>query len=66
MHVSFLDTDMTKGHGMTKTSPRDAALRTLAALEGGLEEVMADASTERLKRSLSSEQAQYLAPPPIA
>lgn len=66
LHVSFMNTDMTKGYDMTKTSPRDAAVRTLAALEAGLEEIMADESTERLKKSLSSDQAEYLAPPAIA
>lgn len=66
LHVGFLDTDMTKGFDMTKTSPRDAAQRTLAALEGGLEEIIADAGTERLRKSLSGDTPQYLAPPPIA
>lgn len=65
VHVGFLDTDMTKGFDMTKTSPHDAALRTLIALEGGLEEVIVDASTERLKKSLSGNRAEYLSPLPI-
>lgn len=66
LHVSFMDTDMTKGFDMTKASPRDVALRTLAALEAGLEEVMGDASTERLKKSLSTDRAHYLVPLEIA
>ena len=42
------------------------AARTLDGLENGSEEVLADAQTEALKRSLSTEQAYYLNPPQIA
>jgi NAD(P)-dependent dehydrogenase (short-subunit alcohol dehydrogenase family) len=45
---------------------QQVAARTLDALENGSEEVLADAPTEALKRSLSTEQAYYLNPPEIA
>jgi NAD(P)-dependent dehydrogenase (short-subunit alcohol dehydrogenase family) len=65
LHMGFMDTDMTKGFDMSKVRPGEVALRTLVALEAGREEVMGDATTERLKRSLSSDSAEYLAPPAI-
>jgi short-subunit dehydrogenase len=66
LHVGFMDADMTKGYDLKKTSPRDVAARTFAALEAGKEEILADESTKGIKQSLSSEQAYYLDPPPIA
>lgn len=66
LHVGFLDTDMTKGFDMKKTSPRKVAERTLAALESGDEEVIADEGTKALKASLSGPHAFYLKPPEIS
>jgi short-subunit dehydrogenase len=66
LHVGFLDTDLTRGLNVKKNDPQQVAARTLDALENGSEEVLADAPTEALKRSLSTEQAYYLNPPEIA
>jgi short-subunit dehydrogenase len=66
LHVGFLDTDLTGGLNVKKKDPQQVAARTLDALENGSEEVLADAPTEALKRSLSTEQAYYLNPPEIA
>ena len=65
LHVGFLDTDMTHGFDMRKSSPDRVASATLDALEGGLEEVFADEGTQAIKRRLSSEHADYLYPPAI-
>jgi len=66
LHVGVLDTDMTKDLDIKKNDPRQVAARTLDGLENGSEEVLADAQTEALKRSLSTEQAYYLHLPQIA
>jgi hypothetical protein len=52
LHVSFMDTDMTKGYEMKKIHPRQVA-------EAGLTGIGA-------KRSLSNEQPMYLNPPEFA
>jgi hypothetical protein len=66
LHVSFLDTDMTKGFEMKKTSPQQAAKAALIGIEANKEEVLVDDFTKEVKRSLSNEQAIYLNPPEIA
>jgi len=66
LHVGFVDTDLTRGFDVKKSDPRVVATRTLDALEKGHEEVLADAQTEALKRSLSTEQPDYLNPPDLA
>lgn len=65
LHVGFVDTDLTKGFEVKKSDPRQIATRTLDALEEGHEEVLADAQTEALKRSLSTHQPYYLNTPPL-
>jgi NAD(P)-dependent dehydrogenase (short-subunit alcohol dehydrogenase family) len=63
LHVSFMDTDMTRGYEAKKADPGDVAEVALAGLEAGKEEVLADDFTRSVKRSLSDEQALYLNPP---
>jgi NAD(P)-dependent dehydrogenase (short-subunit alcohol dehydrogenase family) len=60
LHVGFLDTDMAKGVDAKKSDPQQVAARSLDALESGSEEVLADAQSIAVKRSLSSDQAYYL------
>lgn len=66
IHVGFLDTDMTKGFDMTKTAPADVARQAVDAFEAGKYEVLADAGTQALKASLTSEKPFYVHPPEIA
>ena len=63
LHVSFMDTDMTKGYEADKADPRDVAEVTLAGLEADREEVLADDFSRAVKRSLGDEQPLYLNPP---
>ncbi|PKA44672.1 SDR family oxidoreductase (plasmid) [Rhizobium sullae] len=65
LHVSFMDTDMTHGFDMTKTSPQQVAEAALIGLEADEEEVLTDDFTREVKRSLSSEKPIYLDPPPL-
>ena len=63
LHVSFMDTDMTRGYEAKKADPRDVAAAALAGLEAGEEEVLADDFTRAVKRSLGGEHPLYLRPP---
>src|SRR3546814_11844090 len=62
LHVSFMDTDMTKGLEMKKVSPCLVVEAALTGLEGDREEVLADEFTRKLKRSLSNQRPIYLDP----
>ena len=66
LHASFMDTDMTQGFEMKKISPRQVAEAGLIGIESNKEEVLADAFTREVKRSLCSEQPMYMNPPEIA
>jgi len=66
LHVSFMDTDMTHGFDMKKTSPQRVAEAALVGIEAGKEEVLADSFTQEVKQSLSTDTALYLNPPEIA
>ena len=66
LHVGFMDTDMTRGYDLKKTSPRDVAFYTLVSLETGKDEVLVDENTRRIKQSLSGEHAYYLNVPALA
>lgn len=65
LHVGFMDTEMTKGFDMQKTSPEKVVAQSLDGIVEGAEEILADAHTIALKASLSSQQPQYLNPPEI-
>lgn len=62
LHVGFMDTDLTRGMEMPKVAARVVATRTLDGLEAGLEEVLADEITQKVKQGLVAEPAIYLAP----
>ncbi len=66
LHVGFMDTDMTHGFEMAKTSPQQVAAITFEALEKGREEVLADDGTKAIEQRVSSERANYFYPPDIA
>lgn len=61
LHVGFMDTDMARGVSMPKIAPSAVALQTLAAVQQGEVEVLADGISEQLKQGLS--QGVYLHPP---
>lgn len=61
LHMGFVDTDLTKGIDMPKSSPEAIVDRALFALEAGEQEVLADEMTQQVKHSLSTDQAAYLA-----
>lgn len=57
LHVGLMDTDMTAGLDVPKASPVDVAAQTLAALEAGALEVLADDASRQVRSNLSSELA---------
>ncbi|EJN02094.1 SDR family oxidoreductase [Phyllobacterium sp. YR531] len=66
LHISFIDTDMTKALDIKKISPRDVVQAALAGLENGQDEVLVDDFTRKLKHSLSTREPIYFNPPEIA
>lgn len=57
LHVGYMDTDMTAGIEAPKASPADVVAQTLAGLEAGAFEVLADDSSRYVRSVLSSDLA---------
>ncbi|WP_208647742.1 hypothetical protein [Cupriavidus lacunae] len=53
LHVGFVDTDLTKDFDVLKANPYAVFRQTYRALEAGESEVLADAGSNALKRTLS-------------
>lgn len=66
VHVSFMDTDMTKDLDIVKTTPQKVAAATFDGLEANQDEVLVDDFTRQVKRSLSGQRPLYFNPPEIA
>lgn len=60
LHVAFMDTDMARGVPGNKASPDDIAQLTLAALEDGQSELLADEVTQSVHAGLTAEPPMYL------
>jgi NAD(P)-dependent dehydrogenase (short-subunit alcohol dehydrogenase family) len=63
MHVGFVDTDLTRGIDMPKSSPEVVVARTFDALEAGADEVLADERSKQIKQGLTAEPPFYLRAP---
>ena len=63
LHMGFVDTDLTRGIDMPKSSPEAIVRAALDGLEQGLPEILADVATLQVKESLSTATAAYLALP---
>jgi NAD(P)-dependent dehydrogenase (short-subunit alcohol dehydrogenase family) len=63
LHVGYMDTDMTARIDAPKSRPEDVVKVTLAALEAGGEEVLADEVSRSVKQGLSAERGVYLGVP---
>lgn len=66
LHVGFMDTDMVRHVKAPKSKREDVVAQTLAALEAGKSEVLADEISRRIKQNLSAEPGIYLLPPAAA
>jgi NAD(P)-dependent dehydrogenase (short-subunit alcohol dehydrogenase family) len=63
VHVGFMDTDMARGVPGPKANPLDVARQTLAAVEAGQDEVLADELSRNVKQGLSAQPGVYLGQP---
>ena len=60
LHMAYVDTDLTRGFEVPKTSPETIVQRALDALAAGAEEVLADTLTEQVKQGLTAPRPFYL------
>ncbi|MFN9472062.1 SDR family oxidoreductase [Acidovorax sp.] len=60
LHMAYVDTDLTRGFDVPKTSPEQIVKRALNGLESGLEEVLADGLTQHVKIGLTAPRPSYL------
>ncbi|WP_296507877.1 SDR family oxidoreductase [Rhodoferax sp.] len=60
LHMAYVDTDLTRGFEVPKTSAEDIVQRALDGLEAGADEVLADALTEQVRQGLTAPRPVYL------
>lgn len=63
LHVGFMDTDMVRHIDAPKSKPDDVVRQTLAAIEAGKSEILADDVSRGIKQNLSAEPGVYLVAP---
>jgi len=60
LHMGYVDTDLTRGLDVPKTSAGEIVRRALDGLESGLDEVLADEITLQVKRGMTATRPSYL------
>lgn len=60
LHMAYVDTDLTRGFEVPKSSAEDIVQRALDGLEAGLDEVLADALTQQVRQGLTAPRPVYL------
>jgi NAD(P)-dependent dehydrogenase (short-subunit alcohol dehydrogenase family) len=60
LHMGFVDTDLTRGFDVPKSSAEEIVKRALDGLESGLDEVLADERTLQVKRGMTAPRPSYL------
>jgi NAD(P)-dependent dehydrogenase (short-subunit alcohol dehydrogenase family) len=60
LHMAYVDTDLTRGFDVPKSSPEAIVKRALDGLESGLDEVLADELTAQIKGGLTAARPSYL------
>ena len=60
LHMAYVDTDLTRGLAVPKSSPEEIVKRALDGIESGLEEVLADELTLQVKRGITAARPSYL------
>lgn len=61
LHMAYVDTDLTRGFDVPKSSPEEIVKRALDGLEAGLDEVLADELTQQVKQGMTAARPSYLA-----
>ncbi len=62
LHMAYVDTDLTRGFDIPKSSPELIVRRALDGLEAGEDEVLADDLTQHVKRGITAPRPIYLSP----
>jgi short-subunit dehydrogenase len=60
LHMAYVDTDLTRGFNVPKSSPEQIVQRALDGLESGVDEVLADEITLQFKKGMTAERPSYL------
>jgi NAD(P)-dependent dehydrogenase (short-subunit alcohol dehydrogenase family) len=60
LHMAYVDTDLTRGFDVPKSSSEYIVKRALDGLESGLDEVLADELTQHIKLGLTAARPSYL------
>lgn len=60
LHMAYVDTDLTRGFDVPKSSSEDIVKRALDGLESGLDEVLADDLTQHVKLGMTAARPSYL------
>lgn len=60
LHMGYVDTDLTRGFDVPKTSADEIVQRALDGLEAGADEVLADEITQQVKQGLTAPRPAYL------
>jgi NAD(P)-dependent dehydrogenase (short-subunit alcohol dehydrogenase family) len=60
LHMAYVDTDLTRGFDVPKSSAEDIVQRALDGLEAGADEVLADALTEQIRQGMAAPRPGYL------
>jgi len=62
LHMAYVDTDLTRGFEVQKSSAEDIVQRALDGLEADADEVLADALTQQVRQGLTAPHPAYLPP----
>lgn len=60
LHMAYVDTDLTQGFDVQKSSAEEIVQRALDGLEAGADEVLADALTQQVRQGLTAPRPVYL------
>lgn len=60
LHMAYVDTDLTRGFDVPKSSSEEIVQRALDGLEAGADEVLADARTHQVRQGLTAPRPVYL------
>jgi len=60
LHMAYVDTDLTRGFEVPKSSPEAIVKRALDGVESGLDEVLADELTQQVKCGMTAARPSYL------
>ena len=60
LHMAYVDTDLTRGFDVLKSSAEDIVQRALDGLEAGADEVLGDVLTQQIRQGLAAPRPVYL------